>query len=83
MKSYKKGLVFLVAKTVKLSQINHKGVFTIANSSIDSNPSQYSGAIKACKKFAFPLNRKRKALQYYKLTDCQIHHLIKLNLQES
>ena len=29
-----------------------KGVFTIANASVYSNASQYSGAIRACKKFA-------------------------------
>ena len=29
-----------------------KGVFTIANVSVYSNASQYSGAIRACKKFA-------------------------------
>ena len=39
VKSYKKGLIFLVVKTV-------------ANASAYSNASQYSGAIKACKKFA-------------------------------
>ena len=38
-KSYKKGLIFLVVKTV-------------AKASACSNASQYSGAIKACKKFA-------------------------------
>ena len=39
VKSYKKGLIFLVVKTV-------------ADASAYSNVSQYSGAIKACKKFA-------------------------------
>ena len=39
VKSYKKGLIFLVVKTV-------------ANASAYSNTSQYSGAIKDCKKFA-------------------------------
>ena len=39
VKSYQKGLIFLVVKTV-------------ANASAYSNASQYSGAIKACKKFA-------------------------------
>ena len=39
VKSYKKGLIFLVVKTV-------------VNASAYSNASQYSGAIKACKKFA-------------------------------
>ena len=39
VKSYKKGLIFFVVKTV-------------ANFSAYSNASQYSGAIKACKKFA-------------------------------
>ena len=40
------------------------GVFTIANSSACSSASQYSGAIKACK----------KACQIHH--DCQIYHLI-------
>ena len=39
VKSYKKGLIFLVVKTV-------------ANASAYSNASQCSGATKACKKFA-------------------------------
>ena len=39
VKSYKKGLIFLVVKTV-------------ANASAYSNASQYSRAIKACMKFA-------------------------------
>ena len=39
VKSYKKGFIFLVVKTV-------------ANASAYSNASQYPGAIKACKKFA-------------------------------
>ena len=39
VKSYNKGLIFLVVKTV-------------ANASAYSNNSQYSGAMKACKKFA-------------------------------
>ena len=53
-KSYKKGLVFLVAKTVK--SIRHgliakasKCVFTTINASIYSNVSQYSRTIKALK----------------------------------
>ena len=51
VKSYKKGLVYLVAKTVK-DIANHlitkasKGVFTIVNASIYSNVSQYSGTMK-------------------------------------
>ena len=50
-KSYKKGLVFLVAKTVK-DITNHlitkarKGFFTTVNASIYSNASQYSGTTK-------------------------------------
>ena len=56
VKSYKKGLIFPVVKTMK-DLTNHwlkasKGVFTIANASVYSNASQYRvfGAIKACKK---------------------------------
>ena len=44
---------------------------------------EYSGAIKACQKIAsslsencFHINRSRETL-YYKLTDRQIHHLLK------
>ena len=39
VKSYKKGLIFFVVKTV-------------VDASAYSNASQYSGAIKGCKKFA-------------------------------
>ena len=53
-KSYKKGLVFLVAKTVKgirngLIAKASKCVFTTINASVYSNVSQYSGTIKALK----------------------------------
>ena len=34
-----------------------KSVFTIANASIYSNTSKYSGAVKACKKCAYLINR--------------------------
>ena len=62
IKSYKKGLMFLLAKTIK-DIINHliaqasKGVFTKINVSIYSDASQYSGDIKACKKLVSPINR--------------------------
>ena len=49
-----------------------------ANTSFYSNASQYSGAIDACKNLVSSANRYRKTLQYYKLTDSQIHHLLKL-----
>ena len=57
VKSYKKGLVFLAVKTVN-NITNHllklaKAFFMIAIASVYSNASQYSGAIKACRKFAF------------------------------
>ena len=62
VKSYKKGVVFLVAKTVKditdyLISKASKGVFTTVNPSIYSNASQYFGAIKACKKLANLINK--------------------------
>ena len=40
-----------------------------------SNPSQYSGAIKACKKLFFPIIRWRKNLLHIN-TDRQIHYLL-------
>ena len=56
MESYKKE-----RSCGKGSKIYHKSfaktgkvVFTIANGSVYSNASQYSGAIKACKKCASP-----------------------------
>ena len=57
MKSHKKGLIFLVAKTVKditkhLITKASKGVFTTVNASIYSNASQYSGTMKALRNFS-------------------------------
>ena len=56
VKSYKKGLMFPVVKSVKditLAKAS-KGVFTIVNASvIPMLPITECGAIKACKKFAF------------------------------
>ena len=50
VKIYKKDLVFFVEK-------NSKCVLTIDNVSLYCNASQYSGAIKYCKKFTSPINR--------------------------
>ena len=46
----------------KLFAIVTKDVFTIANTSVYSNAFQYFGAIKACKKFASTIIKKRKTL---------------------
>ena len=59
VKSYKKGLVFLLAKTVK-DITNHLLKLAKAFSQQllpQFNAFQNSGAIKACKKIAFPMNR--------------------------
>ena len=86
VKNYNNGLVFLMAKTLtnisnhslKLAIVFSKWPIPFeANTSLYSNASQYSGDIKACKKFAPFVSRSDKTLWYYKLTDSQIHHLLK------
>ena len=63
VKSYTKGLVFLVAKTIKditnnfikLAKVfSQQSIRLKGNILLYSNESKYSGPIKACKKFAFP-----------------------------
>ena len=57
----RKVLCFLCKDSIK-DNTNHlidkasKGVFTTVNASLYSDAFQYSGAIKACKKFASPIN---------------------------
>ena len=71
VKSHEKGLVFLVAKTLK-DIANHSleiaKVFLHFPIPFKVNASRYSGGIKkSCKKFGS-----------YKPTDCQIYHLLEL-----
>ena len=63
VENYKKGLVFFVVKTLKditnhslkLAKVfSRQSVPFNANTLLYSNDSQYSGAIKTCKKFASP-----------------------------
>ena len=63
VKKYKKGMVFLVAKTLKdirndslkLAKVfSQQPTLFKANASFYSNTTQHYGAIKACKKFASP-----------------------------
>ena len=72
VKIYKKGLMFLTAKTVKvitnyLITKASKGVFITVNL-FQCFPVFWNH--EGFKKFASPINRQRKALQYCKLTDC-------------
>ena len=64
VKSYKEVLVFLVARTLKDTRNNslklakvfsQQPILFKNNVSLHSNASQYSGAIKASKKFASPI----------------------------
>ena len=52
--------------------------FDKTNTSLYSNAFQYSGATKAKKEIYLPINSWRETWKYYKLTDRQIHHLLKL-----
>ena len=64
--SNKKGLLFfetMILKGITNYSLKLEKVFSQqpmpfkSNASLDSNASQYSEAIKACKKFASPINR--------------------------
>ena len=61
---YRKGSIFLVAKTIKCitnhslvlaKTFSQQPVLFKTNASLYFNASQCSGAIKACKKLAFPI----------------------------
>ena len=85
MKSYKKGFLFLVATTLKditnysLKQarvFSQEPIPLKASASFYSNASQYPRLVRNLP--PPPHKQKKKTLKYYKLTDCQIHHLFKL-----
>ena len=58
MKIYKKGLIFFFGRDSKRYQKSFakagKGISTIANASFYFNASQYSGAIRTCRKYVSP-----------------------------
>ena len=67
VKSYKKGLVakklkYITNHSLKLAKLFSQYPIPFkANALLHSNASQYYGAIKAGRKFVFPINRQRKA----------------------
>ena len=67
VKSYKEDPVFLVAKTLKdirnwcfKKEFSQQPILFKATASFYSNASQYSGAIKTCKKFSSPTKEHRQ-----------------------
>ena len=81
VKSYKKDIVFPVAKTLKdntnrclklAKALPQQPILFENNTLIYSNASQYSEAIKVCDKFFSPVEKQRNILVL--LTVCEIHN---------